>query len=150
MRAPISLFLSLPSLRRAACLVLLAPALSLANGTASPDTGSLPFPAADPDAPTAALVHRATGPQPALAQEAPAPHAWRDAHRAVAAFPRGHADILAWEARQGAQPPTPSAPTPQGPRARRGDSHGIHGSQGGSATPQPSPHGHHHAPGSRP
>jgi hypothetical protein len=147
MRAPISLFLSSPSLRRAACLVLLAPALSLANGTAPTGTGSQPFPAADPDAPTAALVHLAAEPQPALAEEAPAPHAWRDAHRAVAAFPRGHADILAWEARQGAQPPASSAPAPQGAHGGRGD---APGSQGGPATPQPSPHGHHHAPGSRP
>lgn len=29
---------------------------------------------------------------------------WRAAHRAVAAFPRGHADIVRWEAGRGAAP----------------------------------------------
>ena len=87
MRAPDSLYFSL---RQAACLALLTPLIALAQGPAStPD-------AANPDAAVPPLVHPAMkAPQPAL--ETPSPDAWRKAHDAVAAFPRGHADILAWE-----------------------------------------------------
>ncbi|MFT4242687.1 MAG: hypothetical protein QM569_10430 [Acidovorax sp.] len=63
---------------------LLVPVLSLAQ------------PAADPGAATAPLNHPAL-PLPAAPL---APQPWREANEAVAAFPRGHADIVAWEARQ--------------------------------------------------
>ncbi|XDF37207.1 hypothetical protein RBH89_09180 [Paracidovorax avenae] len=53
--------------------------------------------AALPDAPATPPRHAALPPWPADT----APGDWRDAHAAVAAFPRGHADIAAWEARQG-------------------------------------------------
>lgn len=68
--------------------------------------------AAHPEAPTAPLVHAptaATGLQP------PAPDTpWAQANAAVAAFPRGHADIVAWEAAQAGKPPAakPSAASP--------------------------------------
>ena len=90
------------SLRRTACLALLTPLLSLAQ---SPPVTADAIDAAQPGAPTAPLVHPSRVPQPAP-DTIPSPTAWREAHDAVAAFPRGHADILAWEARQGspAQP----------------------------------------------
>ena len=84
-------------LRQAACLLLLAPLMALAQGLApAPD-------AANPDAPGAPLIHPD---MPALqpGNDAPSANAWREAHDAVAAFPRGHADILAWEKQPGAKP----------------------------------------------
>ena len=100
MRAPDSLFYPL---RQAACLALLTPLAALAQGPASPQD------AARPDAPTAPLVHAAMPPAP-QGDTAPSPNAWRAAHTAVAEFPRGHADILAWEkqAASGSPPPAPS------------------------------------------
>ncbi|MFT3811901.1 MAG: hypothetical protein QM740_00850 [Acidovorax sp.] len=54
-------------------------------------------PATDPAAPTAPLRHeKLTASGTAATQEAD----WRAANQAVAQFPRGHADILKWEARQ--------------------------------------------------
>ena len=42
-----------------------------------------------------------------MAQADPTPPMdWRQANESVAAFPRGHADILAWEARQRTLPPS--------------------------------------------
>ena len=96
---------SLPLRRWATCLALLTPPLGLAQTALN---------AADPQAPTARLFYSEL-PSPAL--ETPAP-SWRQAHDAVAEFPRGHADILAWEARatappgahaQHQQPPAPAA-----------------------------------------
>ena len=73
-----------PPLRRwATCLALLTPPLGLAQTALN---------AADPQAPTAPLFYLEL---PSPAPETPAP-SWRQAHDAVAEFPRGHADILAW------------------------------------------------------
>lgn len=97
MRAPDSLFYPI---RQAACLALLTPLAALAQGAPPQD-------AARPDAPTAPLVHAAMPPAP-QGDTAPSHNAWREAHEAVAEFPRGHADILAWEkqaAASGGQPP---------------------------------------------
>ena len=100
MRAPDSLiFLR----RQAACLALLAPFAALAQGPASVRD------AANPEAPGAPLVHTGMKPFP-LRNDAPSPNAWREAHDAVAAFPRGHADILAWEKQTAAHPTPASAP----------------------------------------
>jgi hypothetical protein len=93
-------YLSLP---RAACLALLAPLLAWAQVPAPPPAQPLAK-AADADAPTAPLVYPDLAPQPPLPDAAASPGAWRDAHDAVAAFPRGHADILAWEAQQVSTP----------------------------------------------
>ena len=107
MRAP-AIFLSLPSPgpswpMRLACLALLSPLLAQAQGPASPD-------ATRADAPTAPLPYTAMPPQPPLVDALPTPQAWRQAHEAVGAFPRGHADIVAWEAQNGsAPPPAPAA-----------------------------------------
>lgn len=46
---------------------------------------------------------------------------WRQANAAVAEFPRGHADILRWEATQAGR--SPPAPAGQGPN----DRHMLHG-----------------------
>jgi len=77
-------------------LALLMPALSGAQA-----------PAADPAAPTAPLAPVSLPPQPPLPTAEPSPQAWREANDAVAAFPRGHADILAWEARHAHEHPAP-------------------------------------------
>lgn len=92
-----SAFLSFAlSPRRTACLALLMPLLSLAQSPHSTAN------AAHPKAPTAPLVHLSLVPHPAP-DATPSATAWLEAHDAVAAFPRGHADILAWEAGQGSQ-----------------------------------------------
>lgn len=122
-RAPDSLIFSF---RLAACLALLTPLIALAQGPVATRD------AANPDAPGAPLVHPGIKPMP-TGNDTPAPNAWREAHDAVAAFPRGHADILAWEQQQSAAKPplapaTPSAASPQ---------HSGHGAQ-----PAMQPHQH--------
>ena len=102
MRAP-AIFLSSPSPgpswpMRLACLALLSPLLAQAQGPSAPD-------ATRADAPTAPLPYSAMPPQPPLVDALPTPQAWRQAHEAVGAFPRGHADIVAWEAQRGSAPP---------------------------------------------
>ena len=126
MRAP-AIFLSSPSpgpswSMRLACLALLSPLLAQAQGPSAPD-------ATRADAPTAPLPYTAMPPQPPLVDALPTPQAWRQAHEAVGAFPRGHADIVAWEAQRGSAPP---------PRA-----HGLRSSP--DATPPPG-HATRHAP----
>lgn len=63
-------------------------------------------------------------PLPLQSPQAPAEVDWAAANRAVAEFPRGHADIVHWEARNATATPTP--PHSQNPG------------------PQPMPAGHHH------
>ena len=87
---------SLPLRRWTACLVLLAPPLAMTQTALN---------AADPQAATAPL-HYTELPTPA--PETATPN-WRQAHEAVAEFPRGHADILAWEASAAAAQPAPTA-----------------------------------------
>lgn len=101
MRAPIPFVFPPPPwllLRQAACLALLTPALwplaALAQGPSAD--------AAQHAAPTVPLVYQPLAATPAT----PTPEGWREANEAVSAFPRGHADILAWEARQDAAPAT--------------------------------------------
>ena len=119
-----------PPLRRwATCLALLTPPLGLAQTALN---------AADPQAPTSPLTHIAL---PSPTPEAPAP-SWRQAHDAVAEFPRGHADILAWEARaatppgahaQHQQPPAPAAAAGKAAHAHKPmhDAHHAHHPHGG-------------------
>ena len=124
MRAP-AIFLSSPSPgpswpMRLACLALLSPLLAQAQSPSAPD-------ATRADAPTAPLPYTAMPPQPPLVDALPTPQAWRQAHEAVGAFPRGHADIVAWEAQNGSAPP---------PRAR--SLHGCsHATPPGHATRHP-------------
>ncbi|MBV7540980.1 hypothetical protein [Acidovorax sp. sic0104] len=75
--------------------------------------------AADPDAATTPPAYQSLATTPHLgAEPLPPPETWRAANDAVGAFARGHADILAWEARQ--QPaPDPAASAPHTPPAHR-------------------------------
>ena len=110
MRAPFS-FLSAGRLAR---LALLVPSLALAQNP--PPLKAFDFAgAAEGVAPTAPLVYQG------MALPRPAPQlgtqGWRAANAAVGQFPRGHADIVGWEAAQakggsganGAAPPATSA-----------------------------------------
>ena len=99
----------------AACTAAALPAWAQAPAT--------PHLATDPAAATLTLHHQplnASGGVETVQTD------WHSAHAAVAAFPRGHADILAWEA---AQARTTSAP---------------------AAVPSMPPGRHHHAPAPRP
>lgn len=106
MRAPASPYFLSPLVRRAAFLALLTPALSPQASLAQSLSPAVTTNAAAPEAPATPLSHSPLA--PAVAAPAPAdigpPLGWRDANDAVAAFPRGHADILAWEAQQKAAP----------------------------------------------
>ena len=137
MRAP-AIFLSSPSPgpswpMRLACLALLSPLLAQAQSPSAPD-------ATRADAPTAPLPYTAMPPQPPLVDALPSPQAWRQAHEAVGAFPRGHADIVAWEAQRGsAPPPAPAASAAaRMPHHHQGMQHGMqhgmpHGKPPGTA-----------------
>lgn len=88
-------------------------------------------PAADPAAPAPPIRYQSVlDPAPRGVEEGNVP--WRAANAAVAEFPRGHIDLLKWEARQGearpaSAPPAPAAPaaTPSAPAA--GPAHAPHG-----------------------
>lgn len=99
----------LPSFVWAACAATLA-------GWAQAQ--SLPPSAADPDGAAVAVHHT---PLPASGALAPVDTDWHSAHGAVAAFPRGHADILAWEAAQArAAAAVPAAAPAAAPLAPQG------------------------------
>lgn len=126
MRAPFSFF----SPGRLVCLALLAPSLALAQNPPPPAFSE----AADPAAPTAPLAYRGMMPRPLQAQPLGAQD-WRAANAAVGGFPRGHADIVAWEAAQASA--HSSAVTPALPAVPA-----LHGDP---AAGQPAaPHGAHH------
>ena len=114
-----------------ACLPLLAPSLALAQ---NPPQAALTS-AADPAALTAPLGYQGITPRPLKPQLLGAQD-WRAAHNAVADVPRGHADIVAWEAAQARG--SAKAMTPTLPAAATAE-HGAH------AKDQPvSPPGAHH------
>ncbi|MDA8520263.1 hypothetical protein [Acidovorax sp. NCPPB 4044] len=126
--------LSLSSAAVSAALACLAavPMAALAQPAPAPSTAhSATADAARADAATTPPRHAALPPWP----DEGAPIGWRDAHAAVAEFPRGHADIVAWEARQ-------SASGPARPPAAAGD----------PAAPRNTAHspGHHHPGEHRP
>ena len=118
-----------------ACLAWLAPSLVLAqNLPLSAFAG-----AADPAAPTALLNYQGITPRPLQAQQLGAQD-WRMANAAVSDFPRGHADIVGWEAAQAranaVAPALPAAPA------------ALHGNP---AADQPAtPDGAHHHPAMHP
>lgn len=76
--------------------------------TSTPPASETPTPAVaawlDPAAPSRPLQHL---PLPHSGAVMDAPHDWRAAHAAVAEFPRGHADVVRWEAAQRAPQPVP-------------------------------------------
>lgn len=69
--------------------------------TSVPPSSAAPAPAAhgwlDPAAPVRPLLHLALPPGAAVVDVV---QDWRAANAAVAEFPRGHADVLRWEAAQ--------------------------------------------------
>ena len=100
---------TLSSFMLAACTAAALPAWAQAQVT--------PHFATDAAAATVPLHHQ---PLPASGGVETAHTDWHSAHEAVAAFPRGHADIVAWEAAQArasvpAMPPAkhPHAPAPR-------------------------------------
>ena len=133
MRAPFS-FLSAGRLVR---LALLAPSLALAQNS-PPSPPSPPSPAAfdfagaaDGAAPTAPLVYQGMAPPRPVPQLGA--QDWRAANAAVGQFPRGHADLVGWEAAQakagngaiGAAPP--AAPMQHGGHPAMGHVAPSHG-----------------------
>lgn len=88
------------------------------DGRAAPQAPAALLPSAlDPSAPQLPLRHKALQPSGAVSQEWAD---WREAHAAVAEFPRGHVDILRWEAGQAGTSATPADAAP-----------GAHGAHGG-------------------
>ena len=84
-----------------ACLWLLAFSSAIPWAIAqTPPTSTLA--AAEAIAPQRALVHP---PLPTSSSVIAAPQDWRAANAAVGEFPRGHADVLRWEAAQQAVAP---------------------------------------------
>lgn len=84
--------------------------------------------ATDPNAPTSALTH------PSLASSGSivdAPGDWRHANTAVAAFARGHADVIAWEKTQSA----PGAPNTMPTDLMEAHGHGSHSDHNARAMP---------------
>ncbi|MDP3226465.1 MAG: hypothetical protein Q8N13_00625 [Acidovorax sp.] len=124
--------------RHVACLALLVPLLAVAQVPITADAAD----AARPDAATAPITYQSLSPQPPLSAATPSAPSWQQAHDAVGAFPRGHADIVAWETRQNAAPAAGATPTPKAP-----DHRGIHG--GGDAAKNPA-HSHHPTHGGKP
>lgn len=83
--------------------------------------------ATDPNAPTLALQHPPLINSGSIVDE---PGDWHQANTAVAAFARGHADVIAWEKAQAA-PITPQ-PMPAGSmQMHEHGGHGQHGAPGG-------------------
>lgn len=124
--------------------------LPAAAQPSEPPLHDLAAPAAVASAPTAPLAYvppAALLPTPTTPGTPSAPQTWRAANSAVAEFPRGHADILAWEQSHTGHPAAPApqtaAPGPAGHHA------GHHPPPHPSAHP---PGGAHRpmAPGARP
>lgn len=82
--------------------------------------------AAEPAAPAAPLVHPRFGPPEARPGATSATPTWQQANETVARFPRGHADLVAWEARQRAAEAAGAAGAaapPGGPAGHAGHRH---------------------------
>lgn len=92
---------------RLACLALLTSLIAVPPALAQSPHRHPAAPAAEPGAATVALVHPAP-PAPAALAELPTGQTWQGAHHAVGQFPRGHADIVAWEQQQGTASAVPS------------------------------------------
>jgi len=82
--------------------------------------------ATDPHAPTSALQHRPLAKSGRIVDE---PGDWRQANAAVAAFGRGHADVIAWEKAQ-AGPGGAQAMPASRVDACRHEAHGDHSAHG--------------------
>ncbi|MFN4119128.1 hypothetical protein [Acidovorax sp.] len=98
----------------------MAPPSTLAQ---SPLQAQWAIDAAEPAAATVPLVHPAPTAPHALA-ELPTGQAWRGANDGVGQFPRGHADIVAWEKQQRAHEGT--AATAAQPMHSQSQDHNSH------------------------
>ena len=107
MRAPFSFLLP----ARLAALALLGPCLALAQNAATETVAD----AANPAAPAAPMPYRSMADQAPVVPDG-AVVDWRAAHAAVGEFPRGHADIVAWEAAQSAAMTPSRTPLPDSER----------------------------------
>ena len=116
MRAPFSFLFS----GRLACLALLVPPLALAQ---NPPPLALAD-AAAPAAPTAPLHHQNIATRPLQAEQLGAQD-WRAANAGVSDFPRGHADIVVWEAAQEATANPVKTGVPEAP-SQHGGSAAVH------------------------
>ncbi|MDD2547598.1 MAG: hypothetical protein PHI55_15150 [Burkholderiaceae bacterium] len=97
------------SLPRWACLVLLTPWLSTAQPLPGASFALAPPSADSPEAPAARLEHQGIALRAGSVADAPLLD-WKSANAAVGAFPRGHADLLQWEARHPPEAGAPPAP----------------------------------------
>ena len=111
MRAPFSFLFP----GRLACLGMLVPSLVLAQNPPPPALAD----AAAPAAPTAPLHYQNIAPRPLQAEQLGAQD-WRAANAAVGDFPRGHADIVGWEAAQAKDRASAGTATPAPPAAPSG------------------------------
>ena len=86
--------------------------------------------ALDAHAPTLPLQHRALQASGSIVQQS---GDWRQANQAVAEFPRGHADIVQWEAQQSqpqSKPQGQGADNSKAAPAKTHDGHGAHHQHG--------------------
>lgn len=72
---------------------------------------------ASPQAPTAPLRHQAMALSGTIV---PQPGDWKEANAAVAAFPRGHADVIRWEKAQATPQGQPTGKKPASPHHQHG------------------------------
>ena len=72
---------------------------------------------ASPHAPTAPLHHQPIATGGAIV---PQPGDWKEANAAVAAFPRGHADVIRWEKAQATPQSQPTGEKPASPHHQHG------------------------------
>ena len=99
---------SVTALFVAGTLTALGLAAAAADGSLSAGPGASPAQAPNPDNPAAvvpALSYRSSIRAPATL-ETPGSTPWRQANAEVAQFPRGHMDILKWEAANPEPPPS--------------------------------------------
>lgn len=105
------------------CLAALLASCGLPLAAKAEPQASAPAQPTDPAAPSAALQHQSLPSSGSLVSQ---PSDWRAANTAVAAFPRGHADVVQWEKAQ-ASGKAPAAPAVHAPQAT--PAHHHHGGQ---------------------
>ncbi|GAA4417750.1 hypothetical protein [Acidovorax lacteus] len=126
------------ALRPAGCAAAIA--LAWIPQASAADATPAQAPAADARHAGAPLAHRPLSPRP-LPNAQPTDSDWHAANASVGAFPRGHADIVAWEAQHGATPAEPpkAASHSHTPAAHpmQGHGHHQHHRPGGHTTTAP-------------
>ncbi|MFN3375033.1 MAG: hypothetical protein ACK40S_00555 [Burkholderiaceae bacterium] len=140
---------------RALCPAGCAAAMALAwiPLASAADATPAQAPAADARHAAPTLAHRALFPRP-LPNAQPTDSDWHAANATVGAFVRGHADIVAWEAQNGATPTealqAASHSQPPAAQPMQGHGHHKHHRPGGHTTTAPDmPPSHAPAGGAR-